>query len=172
MLLWAMPGIALRLSTSPSSLATCGLLLLLLMTTAAACGDDRKCTLIGCNTGVEVTFDPPLTTPGTYAVEVEIDGVITHCHATLPLGPEGTDGCDAQAVVLYRSGSALPAAAHSLPGMHLPSTTATSVSVRIQRDGVEVVRTSLSPAYARSYPNGPDCDPMPCVSASATVPTP
>jgi hypothetical protein len=148
------------------------LVALLLLATLASCGSDqRACTLIGCNSGIEITFDPPLTAPGTYTVDVEIDGVLTRCEAALPFRAEGVDGCHSMDALLFLSGTALPSSGQSLPGMHLQATSASAVRIVIKRDSTEVANATSSPSYSMSYPNGRECDLVPCVSASMTIAT-
>jgi len=134
-------------------------------------GSVSGCTAIGCPTGIDVRFDPPITVPGAYSFVVVIDGMgVAHCGASLPL--TGVQrGCSSPEYIVMLSGSALPPDQHSLPGMHLTVTTGTSVTIMVQRSGVEVANTTFSPNFMSSYPNGQRCDISPCITAAAVVPT-
>ena len=104
-------------------------------------------------------------------IEVVIDGAKTTCTATLPLPSAPPTPCNHADVLLTLSGSALPAAQHSIGGLLLMTTTAMNVSVRATRDGTALGDKTFAPAYVTSPgPNGPGCEPAECKLAKATFP--
>lgn len=130
-------------------------------------GGDGACTLIGCVNGVTIEFT--LREAGSYVVTVDAGGQKTTCMATLPLsGADTVSPCDREGVILTRSGSALPAAQQSLGGLFVSDTTASSITVKITRDGATVREQTFTPQYSTSRPNGPNCDPV-CTQATHTL---
>jgi len=129
----------------------------------------RACTEIGCSSGLFIEFE--FRDPGTYTFTVTVDDVVTKCAATLPLPSAPDRPCDRDDVTLALSGSALPAAQHSLGGLHLPTTAARSVSIKATRDGMPLGDLTFAPDYKVSPgPNGPDCEPKDCRRASRAFP--
>lgn len=138
-------------------------------TLATTACEEKVCTLMGCGAeGVTVEFT--LRERGAYVIDVVVDGERTTCRATLPLRADDS-GCGGSAVVLTRSGSALPESEHTIGPLRIASTTAREVSIRLERDGTVVAEKSFSPAYETTPgPNGPECDPASCTSARTTLP--
>jgi hypothetical protein len=136
---------------------------------SSSSGGGRACTEIACQNGVLVDFS--YTQQGAYVVEVTIDGAKTTCRATLPLPRQPPQACDREGVQLTLSGSALPASQHSIGGLTLFSTSASSVTIRATRDGNVLGEKTFAPAYTTSPgPNGPGCDPAQCKLAKTTFP--
>lgn len=135
----------------------------------------QRCTQIGCVDGLRVEMRPASGwAPGSYAFAVDLDGVKVTCTGALPLraceaGPSLT--CDvADKVVIGESGCALPKEQHAFSDLWVQSGPQ-KVEIVISRDGQELKREALTPAYTESRPNGPDCGPV-CRSASATLTLP
>ncbi|MCW5835641.1 MAG: hypothetical protein KIS78_24785 [Labilithrix sp.] len=145
---------------------------------AASCGhtgdvaplDAKTCTTIGCGLeGVEIAFT--YREAGTYIFEVTVDGEKTTCRASLPLEPRFSNACDRIDVVLGLIGSALPAEQQSIQNLNVKTTTAEVVHVRATRDGVLLGDKTIRLSYkVTPGPNGPDCEPKECKSATATFP--
>ncbi len=138
---------------------------------AAGCAttlNNKSCTELGCGQqGIHVEFS--YKDSGMYAVDVTVDGVKVTCTATIPLprGATGDDACVAAGIYLSRVGSELPFAQQSIGGLVIAKANATSVGVRITRDGTLLKEATFSPAYTvTSGPNGPDCEPKQCKSAT------
>jgi hypothetical protein len=129
----------------------------------------EACTEMGCIDGLTVQFDPPLEGKGTYAFDVTVDGAAYHCEATIPLEGSSTVCGSGGIVSIFLSGSELPVAEQTLPGLHVEGTPA-SVQVQVHRDDALVADADLSPKYQTVQPNGPDCEPT-CHSASVDAPT-
>lgn len=138
----------------------------------AACGSDgpfsgRSCTLVGCEQNAKVNFS--FRDPGAYVFEVTVDGVKAICRETLPLSQ--STPCDRSDVLLARVGSALPANQQSIDGLILQTTTAKTVVVRVTRDGTLIGEKTIALSWTVTPgPNGPDCEPKECRSATATFP--
>ena len=138
---------------------------------AAGCAstlNNKSCTELGCGQqGINVEFS--YRDLGTYAVDVTVDGVKVTCTATIPLprGAVGDDACAAAGIFLTRVGSELPVAQQSIGGLVIAKANATSVGVRITRDGTLLKEATFSPTYTVTPgPNGSDCEPKQCKSAS------
>ncbi|HVH41761.1 MAG TPA: hypothetical protein VM925_05440 [Labilithrix sp.] len=144
----------------------------LLPLAAMGCTASKTCTLLACgNSGIRVDFTH--VEPGTYVVDVVVDGTQTTCTATLPLkATEPTDdACSAAGILLTRSGSAMPAADQSIGGLQIQRANANSVTVRVTRDGKLLHDATFSPNYVVTPgPNGPDCDPKECKGATFALP--
>ena len=142
----------------------------------AACGNGsplspggQSCTAIGCENGVR--FDFSFNKQGSYVFDINVDGVVTTCRATLPLSPNVSSACDRPDVLLTLSGSALPEAQQSIGGLLFTSTTAKTISIRATRDGALIGEKTFAVNYIVSPgPNGPDCEPKECKQVSTTFP--
>jgi len=132
--------------------------------------EQRGCTEIGCENGVNVDF--VFKERGSYVVVVTIDGKKTKCRATLPLAKDQVQACDASEVFLGLVGSQLPVDQQSIEGLKLPAATnASSITIEVTRDGISLGQKTFKPAYdVRPGPNGPDCEPKECKLARTTFP--
>lgn len=143
------------------------------------------CTERACSDSVRLAFDPPLTAPGRYSIELRpkvetIDGWKISCEVTLPW--DGVENpCDDHGTRLEpncpgateESADAQTFDCSSNTGVSAVTITfeaPRSVEVLVKRDGNELVRTRVEPSYESYYPNGPACDDMVCSQASAIVP--
>jgi hypothetical protein len=141
---------------------------------AGGCSDGSEprtphgCSLIGCVNGLSVQFSRPLREAGSYTVTLDLDGERVTCQSALPFAScSGGSPCSSSKVILEQSGCALPPSAHEILGLRVTSV-ASTVSLRIDRDGGEIASESFTPSYARSAPNGEGCGPI-CEQASATL---
>lgn len=129
--------------------------------------ETQACTAIGCVDGLQIAFQAASWPAGKWQVTAQTPTGARTCTVTLPFASVDPGvQCDAQ-VQLGTSGSALPAANHSLVGLTLPDTP-TQVTVTVSRDGQQLASQVFSPTYKTSRPNGPKCDPE-CTQASATL---
>ena len=129
----------------------------------------KECTLIGCEQSAKIDFS--FRDPGDYVFEVTVDGAKTTCRATLPLPQAPPQACDRTDVLLTLVGSALPANEQSIGGLTLHTSTAKTVVIRATRDGAVIGEKTIDLAWTvRPGPNGPDCEPKECRSATATFP--
>lgn len=135
--------------------------------------EPRACTEIGCDNGLMLNFLADSGwQPGNYRVVVDVDGQPVSCHGSLPLPACESGGgfqCDSPDVRLGESGCALPPEQQGLSDIHLETTSATEVSVTIERDGQLMATTVLKPSFQRVQPNGPDCPPV-CTTAAINLP--
>ncbi len=131
----------------------------------AACAADETetCSLIGCAAPLEVRFQASAWPAGTYAVEVQADGVAASCEIAIPFGCDDHATCTpAQPTwMLELSGCALPSGQQSIAGvMFMDAATApASVDVTVRRDAQVLATGHFDPTYTTSRPNGPDCEP-------------
>lgn len=132
--------------------------------------DQRGCTEVGCENGVNVDF--VFRERGSYVFSVTVDGKKTTCRAPLPLPKDFFQACDGSEVFLGLVGSQLPADQQSIDGLKLPAATnASSITIEATRDGISLGQKTFKPAYdVRPGPNGPDCEPKECKLARMTFP--
>jgi hypothetical protein len=135
------------------------------------------CTLIGCEDGLKIELRPESGWPaGEYRFRIQTNEVEVNCRGTLPLrscissDPGAQVSCDVEGVVqIVESGCALPADAHSFPGIWFdPRLRPTTVDISITRDGQPVAEAEIAPTFQRVQPNGPACPPT-CDVAQAIV---
>lgn len=150
-------------------------LLALIASLAPACGgsappEAKACTTMGCGSqGVDIAFT--YREAGTYVFEVTVDGEKTTCRVSLPLEPRFSNACDCVDVTLGLIGSELPAEQQSIQNLMIQTTRAEIVHVRATRDGALLGDKTIRLAYqVTPGPNGPDCEPKECKSATATFP--
>jgi hypothetical protein len=127
----------------------------------------NECTAIGCQSGYSLNVSPSSGwQPGAYRFELTVDGRAVKCTGALPLKAcaERSFSCDADGVRLGESGCALEASQQGIAGIAFDGFPL-ALSMRVLRDGVEVVSAELTPVYRAGQPNGPGCDPI-CCSAS------
>lgn len=129
------------------------------------------CTSMGCEDGLHVALSPDSGWPaGAYRFVIVADGQTTVCEGALPLRAceQGASlKCDRPGVMIGESGCALPAAQHGFSSLQLAAGPANVVAT-IERDGKELVRKSIAPAYRETHPNGPSCPPS-CRQASDAI---
>ncbi len=141
----------------------------------SGCLTTHECTEMGCVAGLTVDLRSAsgAWAAGTYRFGIMADGVSLTCSATLPFASaqgDGTPPCSSGDVRLGLSGSALPAAQHAITDLVF-TTSPRSVAVSITRDAKPFASATLSPTYATSQPNGPECGPT-CRSGREVVDVP
>ena len=150
---------------------------------AGSSGCDDSCTEVACADSSRLVFDPPLTAPGRYSIVLrpKLDGFekwLVRCEVTLPWAGDGTP-CDDYDTHLERTcvvdgkGTAAAVAECSssvgIAAVTIASSTPHTVEVRVERDGMDLVSTSVHPSYETFHPNGPSCDGSACSQASTVV---
>jgi hypothetical protein len=131
---------------------------------SAACKDElgTSCTAMGCLQGLDISFQR--SEPGSYVVDLDIDGKKVRCSATIPLPAEAT-ACDDDDVFFIQSGSALSPDRQSVGGLQIQRTDVKKLSVKLTKDGNLVVEKSFDVTYNETPgPNGPECEPKVCRS--------
>lgn len=130
----------------------------------AACGGSSKnpaCTEMGCQTGMRIGFRSASGqwSKGTYRVQVLADDASANCTVTIPLPKDAEKpACAGDFVVLEQDGALLPIAAQKLGGVQVLRA-AEKITVRVSRDGRELVQGTYAPAWRSVQPNGPGCPP-------------
>lgn len=146
------------------------LALLPLLGASSGCevAEGKSCTEVGCQSGFTLAFQNSAWPAGTYTVQAVTAAGPRTCSVVLPfsdISPAVT--CSGGAMQLGTSGSALPAAQHSLVGITLPDLPA-QVTVTVKRDDKTLASQAFTPAYKTSQPNGAGCEPT-CTQAAATL---
>ena len=144
--------------------------ILLSLLSLVSCGESGEyCTEMGCIDGVQINFEPDITTHGAYVFSVTMDGITEICEYSLPFTEESGEygTCDGENIWLTISGTALDASQHSIPDMYIPLSP-TSVSIEITRDDVLITSNTFEPEYEEFAPNGKECGPI-CYSAGHTI---
>jgi len=129
----------------------------------------KSCTLIGCQSGLQVQLQRATWPAGSYSLNVILeDATPVVCIVTLPFASVSTGAsCSAATVQLQTSGQAMGADQHALTGLWVQTTPA-KVQLVLRRDGAVVLDQTLQPTYTTSRPNGPDCEPV-CTQANQAV---
>ncbi|MSP93490.1 MAG: hypothetical protein EXR79_17145 [Myxococcales bacterium] len=153
----------MRTPTFPSALV-----IFLTLTGCEAATDTKGCTEIGCVNGFTVDFQTGTWPAGTYVVYAVTQTTTSTCTVKLPFASidPGTV-CTGDKFQLGTSGSALPAAQHSLVGVSFFDTPA-EVTLTVKRDATQLATQKFTPAYKTSTPNGAGCEPT-CTQANATL---
>lgn len=129
------------------------------------------CTQIGCLDGFRIAIEPESgLAAGAYVFAIEIDGEVTTCQGSLPLGPCGLDPsviCSSDAVTVGESGCAMAPGDQGF-GELLFQGHPKRVKVTIQRDGEVLSDEEFAPQYRHLQPNGPACEPI-CEQAEAQL---
>lgn len=126
--------------------------------------EGKACTEIGCVNGFQVEFQTGSWPAGTYAVDAVTSTGTRSCSVKLPFaGVDPGVTCTGDKVQLGTSGSALPAAQHSLVGVTFFDTPA-EVTLTVKRDGATLASQIFKPTYKTSQPNGAGCEPT-CTQA-------
>jgi hypothetical protein len=157
------------------------LLLMLTLTLAASgCTFTQSCTAIGCGDALTLEMRPAGGgfPDGAYTLTLETRAGLRTCRFVMPdsvpqLGALGSVDCDPGASAWVeqatdctetRSGNATSESCRPVPGrfaLHAQlQDTPDVVSVRVERDGLALLDSTLTPTYETSQPNGPDCGPV------------
>jgi len=147
-----------------------------LLATSFACAraQSRICTLAACSSGfsLDIRLSPtrgpsPQLPPGHYRLDVVYDQQKTHCEFDMP----EDDKAFAYSFCRQPDGDAqFEFDLHRNRGyFSIGRITPFDVLVAISRDGQEIAREQFFPVYEAHYPNGPECDPGPCMITQATM---
>ncbi len=125
---------------------------------------DRPCTKIGCQNGLQIELVRPTPwPPGSYRLTLGIDGKRVSCEGSLPL-PACDAGpgfqCEDDSLTLGESGCALPPEQHGIASLNSTATEGSDVSLTIEHDGALNATAKLRPAFQDVQPNGPGCEPV------------
>ena len=130
----------------------------------AGCGSRQKntaCTEMACQSGMRIGLRPASGAwpKGTYRFQVVADDASTNCESTMPL-PKNSEkpSCAADYVLLEESGALLPQAEQKYGAIQVLRA-AEKITVRVSRDGHELVQGTYAPSYRSVEPNGPGCPP-------------
>lgn len=129
-----------------------------------ACGSRQKnpaCTEMACQNGMRIGLRPAsgVWPKGTYRFQVLADDASTSCTSTMPL-PKHSDkpACSSDFALLEESGALLGAGEQKFGGIQVLRA-AEKITVRVFRDGKELVMGTYAPSYRSVEPNGPGCPP-------------
>jgi len=146
----------------------------LLLATISAGAQVRECTLVACSSGLGLTIRTAPTQgpslelpPGHYRLDVVYDRQKTHCEFDIA----AVRGSFEYSYCRRPDGGAHVELTmrHSVGYLSIGQVTPFDVLVVVSRDGQEIAREQFFPVYQSHYPNGPDCDPEPCLNAEATM---
>lgn len=145
--------------------------LLIALTTNFACADgNRGCTEMWCNEGFTLNLDGGAWPAGAYQFAITADGTRTTCEGRLPFAScDNNTRCDSDAVLIGESGCALPASSHSFYMIQMPKSPA-HITVDITHDSGKRFHYESAVQSQCGYPNGKECDPHPCCSATLSTP--
>lgn len=141
----------------------------------------QACTEIGCVDSARIAFLPRLSEPGFYSITIVADGTAIECAVTVP-GFARSDACSSGNVwidvnnkiemEIDRAGSTTNVSVQEgISSLTLLQQAPRELQVEVRRDGFEVLRSTVTPAYQTAQPNGPSC-PGACKVGEVTIPTP
>lgn len=129
-----------------------------------ACGSRQKnaaCTEMACQSGMRIGLRPASGAwpKGMYRFQVLADDASTNCESSMPLATSSSKpACASDYVLLEESGALLPENDQKFAGIQVLRA-AEKITVRVSRDGHELVRGTYAPSYRSVEPNGPGCPP-------------
>lgn len=130
----------------------------------------RACTMIGCAEGAAITFTNATWLEGRYDFTVRTDARTYECRGSLPFKTcEGNVTCNGEGLVITESGCMLPAAQHSFHGLML-NPPPKHIAITVRHESGKLFHFESDVTAQCGYPNGRECDPEPCCSASLDVP--
>lgn len=146
-------------------------LLMALIASPAHTDEGRACTQMWCQEGFTLNLDSGTWPAGAYQFVITADGKRISCEGHLPLSSCDTPSvrCDSDAVLIGESGCALPANAHSFHMLQMPKPPA-HITVDITHGSGKHFHYENAVQPQCGYPNGKDCDPHPCCSATISTP--
>lgn len=140
------------------------LLVGLLALCVGGCGARSKnpaCTEMACQSGIRIGLRPAsgVWPKGAYRFQVVADDASTNCTSTMPLAKTSEKpSCSSELAVLEESGALLPESEQKFGGIQVLRP-AEKITVRVFRDGHELVMATYAPNYRSVEPNGPGCPP-------------
>lgn len=130
----------------------------------------RTCTLIGCDDGVGIAIPgftnvTPVALPeGNYELELSYDGVSALCTSTSTRTQRGFDCQEpSQHSASFELGGANATPVRVLA--RVDGSAPESLTVVLRVDGIVIASETFTPEYAELYPNGRECDVVPCRQA-------
>lgn len=146
-------------------LARAGVVVVALLSAAPSCSDTRACTLMGCTDNLRIEF-PAALEDGDWLFEITEGDSGWLCEVTVPVAESHQPTCsgfDVSFDLRHRGG-----AFYEVRGLVL-QWAPERIDLTIGHDGDLLGSQVIEPSYEDLYPNGPECDPVPCHQASVTV---
>lgn len=131
---------------------------------------ELACTQMWCQEGMTLTLNGTDWPTGAYKFAITADGKETVCVSHLPFtGCEGNTTCQGEGVTIGESGCAMGPETHSFHAimMAIPPQ---NFSMTIEHESGKTFTYGPETVAAQcSHPNGAQCDPRPCCSASLSA---
>jgi hypothetical protein len=139
----------------------CFMLCALVALSALGCASTESfCTLVGCSDSltIEVVLGPATQRGGGWIVETTLDGRTTSC--TIDVTTDSSDlivdtTTDCPSLTIFEGDTSQDL----VVAFAFEGSAPASASIKLTRDGTEVLSDTVSPSYVVSQPNGPDCEP-------------
>jgi len=139
--------------------------------------EEHLCTQKGCNYPLRLQVKAEHWVAGEYVVSITESGRTFECPFE-----KGADGAGGQAGSGQEQAGVVqcfPAGNSNAPELYFHEDVATitimhvakEVTVSVRRDGATLLDEKVTPTYAKSYPNGPDCSGE-CLNATETLTLP
>jgi|SRR6187399_2132570 len=149
---------------------------------AAAGCEGQSCTAIGCSDPVDVYVTSKVWLTGDYTVGVSTPGGAFTCslpvqafHCEAAVGAGGQSGVGCSLAECTQTAGAL-AEQWEVPRIYFDdgvridlSWAASELELTLHYEGNELLRERVTPTYAKSYPNGRECDGDPCLNSQVTL---
>lgn len=143
---------------------TISLLLAALPLLLGACDEaGRACTLIGCESSLVVDLPDDLA-PGAWTFTLSADEMQWTCEAGLPLGAE-EPACSGFDVAFVVDQSAAIPRLEAIRLAFAPEV----LGVTATHDGTVRASQQFTPDYDELYPNGRECDRVPCLQQTVQL---
>jgi len=149
----------------------------------AAVSGCRSCTAIGCSDyfGASVQRADGSFPSGVHRIEILAGGTTLTCMFTYPLPMQGggavQPACDAGLTVrvwpeTICTDTSTGRQCDPIPGRFVETIGIAGTPGQVHAwqyvDDVAILDAAAAPSYQDYYPNGPDCDPVPCRNASVS----
>jgi hypothetical protein len=139
-----------------------------MMTTLAfaavlGCAEAEKndtCSEADCIDGIDISLVRDDWAPGSYVVELDMDGTDVECTATVP--SDVSESCSDDDVELITGPNG------EIIAVEIMSAQAETVTIQVLQDGVSIGSADIQPEYQQIAPNGEECGPI-CSFAMAEV---
>ena len=154
------------MNINPIAFAT----LIVASTVSMACPGGAACTEMGCMNSYTLFLEAPGTafTAGNYSVTVTFDGVVAD-DCTVLISDNDAE-CGTTPCILQNTCDTVDGVDNQLKELQI--TTAnwegelpTTVVLSLARDGEGLAERTFEPSYEDFYPNGEECDDVPCQTA-------
>ncbi|NCC21711.1 MAG: hypothetical protein EOM26_04515 [Alphaproteobacteria bacterium] len=123
-----------------------------------------------CQEGLTVYLEALVWPPGRYEFMIEADNEVIFCEGRMPFPScDGNTSCDRAGVLIGEHGCALEKDLHAF-GTIMMEQVPQKIAVHIKQDKGWFSSDSVNVNPQCGYPNGEECDPRPCCSASVSMP--